>query len=95
MDVVDVRALGKFNDRYVYILSAIDVFSKFLHMVPLRSKTGTAVTSAFQSIFKDPRYGRRRPVWVRTDKGKEFLNKLFQEMLKLEGIQFQVCKIPT
>jgi len=28
-DLVDVRALGKFNDSYVYILSAIDVFSKF------------------------------------------------------------------
>ena len=89
---MDVRALGKFNDRYVYILSAIDVFSKFQHMVPLRSKTATAVTSAFQSIFKDPRFVRRRPVWVRTDKGKAFLNKHFQEMLKREGIQFQVCK---
>jgi len=29
---------------------------------------------------------------VRTDKGKAFLNKHFQEMLKREGIQFQVCK---
>jgi len=93
-DLVDVRALGNFNDIYVYILSNIDVFSKFIHMVPLRSKTGTAVTSAFQSIFKDPRYLRRRPVWVRTDKGKEFLNKHFQEMLKREGSQFQVCKNP-
>jgi len=26
-DFVDVRDLGKFNDRYVYLLSAIDVFS--------------------------------------------------------------------
>ena len=60
----------------------------------MRSKTGTAVTSAFQSIFKDPRYVRRRPVWVRTDKGKEFLNKKFTEMLKREGIQFHVCKNP-
>jgi len=91
-DLVDVRALDKFNDRYVYILSAKDVFSKFLHMVPLRSKTGTAVTSAFQSIFKDPRYVRRRPVGVRIVKGKDFLNKHFQAMLKREGIQFQVCK---
>jgi len=32
---------------------------------------------------------------VRTDKGKEFLNKHFQEMLKREGIQFQVCKNPN
>jgi len=29
---------------------------------------------------------------VRTDKGKEFLNKNFQDMLKREGIHFQVCR---
>jgi len=61
-------------------------------MVPLRCKIGTAVTSEFQSIFKEPKYIRRRLVWVRTDKGQEFLNNHFQEMLKREGIQFQVCK---
>jgi len=48
-DLVDVRALGKFNDRYVYILSAIDVFSKFVNMVSLRSKTGTTETEASAS----------------------------------------------
>ena len=42
-DLVDVRVLGRFNDYYKYILSVIDVFSKFLHLVPLWSKTGTAV----------------------------------------------------
>jgi len=93
-DLVDVRALGRFNDNYKYILSATDVFSKFLHLVPLRSKTGTAVASAFTSIFKDSSSSRRRPVWVRTDNGKEFLNRHFREMLKREGIQFQVCRNP-
>ena len=44
-DLVDVRTLGRFNDNYKYILFVIDVFSKFLHLVPLRSKTGTAVAS--------------------------------------------------
>ena len=92
-DLEDVRALGRFNDNYNCILSVIDVFSKFLHQVPLRSKTGTAVASAFTSIFEDSSR-RRRPVWVRTDKGKEFLNKNFQEMLKREGIQFQVRRKP-
>jgi len=92
-DLVDVRALGRFNDNYKYILSVIDVFSKFLHLVPLRSKTGTVVASAFTSIIKDSSR-RRRPVWVRTDKGKEFLNRHFREMLKREGIQFQVCGNP-
>ena len=72
-DVVDVQALGKLSDKYKYILSVIDVFSKFQHMVPLKSKTGTAAASAFESIFRDTKYsGRRRPIWVRTEKGKEF-----------------------
>jgi hypothetical protein len=35
---------------------------------------------------------RKRPVWLRTDRGKEFLSKLFQDMLKRKGIQFQICK---
>jgi len=83
-DLVDVRSLAKFNDKYKFILSVIDEFSKFLYLIPLRSKTGTVVASAFQSIFTDPK--QRRPMWVRTDKGKEFLNKNFQEMLKREGI---------
>jgi len=94
-DLADDKALGRFNDNYKYILSVIDVFSKFLHLVPLRSKTGTAVVSAFTSIFKDSSSRRRRrPVWVRTDKGKEFINRHFREMLKREGNQFQVCRNP-
>jgi len=60
-DLVKVRALGRFNDTYKYILFVIDVFSKFLHLVILRSKTGTAVASAFTSIFDDSTR-RRRPV---------------------------------
>jgi len=78
-DMVDVQALGKFNHYYKHIITVIDVFSKFLHLVPMNSKRGTAVPLAFQSTFDDH---RRRSVWVRTDKAKGFLNKYFQEMLK-------------
>ena len=62
-DLVDVRALGKLNDNYKYILTVIVVFSKFLHMVPLKSNTGAAVASAFVSVLWDPKYSkpRRRP----------------------------------
>jgi transposase InsO family protein len=78
-----------------YLLSVIDVFSKYLHVVPLKSKTGPSVTSAFESVLKDnkfPKLIRRRPVWVQTDRGKEFQNRPFQDMLKHEGIRFHVCK---
>jgi len=37
----------------------------------------------------------RPSIWVRSDKGKEFLNEHFQDMLHDEGgIQFQVCPKP-
>ena len=94
-DLVVVQGLSKYNDGVKYLLTVIDVFSKFLHIIPLIRKTGKAVTTAFQSILKDPKYlkpKRRRPVLVRTDRGKEFLNRSFQDMLRREGIQFQICK---
>jgi len=89
-DLIDVQAFGKFN-KYKILLTVIDVFSKYLHILPLKSKTGT---SAFKSILENPKYSKpieRQPIWVRTDKGKEFLNRHFQDMLKNKGILFQVC----
>ena len=65
-----------------------------MHMVPLKVKTGAATAAEFESVLRDPKYRRRRPIWVRTDKGKEFLAREFQAVLKREGIQFQVCKNP-
>ena len=88
-DLVDIQSVVKFNDNHKYILTVIDVFSKYLHMVPLKVKTGAATASAFESVLRDPKYRRRRPICVRTDKGKEFL-----AVLKREVIQFQVCKNP-
>ena len=52
-DLLDVKNISKFNDNYKYLLTMIDVFSKFLHVVPLKSNTGPTVTSAFQSTFTD------------------------------------------
>ena len=76
-----------YNDMHRHILSVIDVFSKFLHLVPLQKKSGPSVASAFHSIFQDD--NTRSPVWVRTDKSIGFLNKQFQYILHDLGIQYQ------
>jgi hypothetical protein len=52
-DLVDVQGISKNNDGIKYVQTVIDVFSKFLHIVPLLTMTGKAVTTAFQSIFKE------------------------------------------
>ena len=54
-DLVDVQGLSKHNDGFKYLLSVIDVFLKYLHVVPLKSKTGPSVTAAFQRILKHRR----------------------------------------
>jgi transposase InsO family protein len=94
-DLLHVQNASKFNNNYKYLLTVIDVFSKFLHVVPLKSKTVRTVTSEFQSIFTEKNYSKphKRPsLTLPTDKGKEFLNKTFQDMLKCKGIQFHICK---
>jgi len=91
--LLDVQSYAKYNDNFKYILAVTDVFSKFLYLIAVKTKSGPAVTAAFRSIFDDkPKLSTWRHVWVRTDRGEEFLNKEFQYMLLVEGIQFQVCR---
>ena len=72
-DLFDVHGLSKYNDGVKFLLSVIEVFSKNLHVVPLKSKTGPSVTSAFQLVLHDSKYSnriRKRPLVVQTDGGK-------------------------
>ena len=80
-DLLDVQSLAKYNDTHRYILSVINVFSKYLHLFPVETESGPFNASAFRSIFHDD--DLRRPVWYRTDKGKYFINK-----------HLQMCKNP-
>ena len=96
-DLVDVQSLAKHNDGHRYLLTVIDVFTKYLHIVPLKSKTAKAVSESFETVLNEDKYRKplkRRHVWVRTDKSKEFLGSSFQKLMKREGIQFLVCKNP-
>jgi len=70
-DLVDMQAFAKCNDGIKYLLTVIDVFSKYGWIVPLKSKTGVEVAEAFNTIFKEGR--RPDKLWV--DKGKEFYNR--------------------
>ena len=59
----------------------MDVFSKYGWAVPLKTKTGKAVTEALKLIFKD-----QIPKKMWTDKGKEFYNKEVSTLLKEHNI---------
>ena len=64
---------------YKYILTVLDIFSKYAWVIPLRNKTGIEITNAFQQIFKE---SNRTPAKLWCDKGSEFYNRTFQKFLE-------------
>jgi hypothetical protein len=42
-DLVDMSAYSKQNKHYKYLLTVIDVFSKYGWMIPIKNKSGEAV----------------------------------------------------
>ena len=82
MDLVDLSSLSRYNDGYRYLLTCIDVFSKYGRVATLKSKTGVAVRDAFESMIQDT-----KPLYVQTDKGTEFLNTNLQKLLSDNDIK--------
>ena len=67
-DLADMQSLSKANDGFNYLLTVIDVFSKFAWVVHLRTKASSVVVEAFEVLLK--RSERRKPVKLQTDKGR-------------------------
>lgn len=84
LDLLDVSPYAKQNGGMRFLLTVIDVFSKYAWVRAIRNKTGESVKNAFDSILKEG----RQPLAVQTDKGKEFTNNTFQTYLKAKGIKF-------
>lgn len=82
-DLVEMQAFAKSNKGYKYLLMLIDIFTKYGWIVPLKTKTGSEVTNAFQKIFKEGRI----PAKIWSDKGKEFFNKTLNNLLKKHNIE--------
>ena len=51
-DLIDMQAFSKDNNGTKYLLTVIDILSKFVWIVPLKRKTGQEVANAFSSILK-------------------------------------------
>ena len=77
-DLIDMQALSKDNNGIKYLLTVIEIFSKFVWIVPLKRKTGQDVANAFSMIIKELRPSK---MWV--DKGREFYNKNVQKLVQL------------
>ena len=48
-------SLSKYNKGIKYLLCAIDLFSKYAWVIPLKDKKGTRIVNAFQKIISKGR----------------------------------------
>lgn len=77
MDSGNLKGISKINKGYKYLLTIIDVFSKYAWAIPVEDKTGKNIVKALKIIFKE-----RFPKNLQTDKGKEFFNNEFKHLMK-------------
>ena len=79
---MEVQPVVKYNRGMRYLLTVLDVFSKYAWVQPLKAKTGVALVQAFDKIVKQG----RQPNRLQMDRGKEFYNRTFQRWLEEQGI---------
>lgn len=84
VDLCDLQKLSRYNSGYKYIMTMIDVFSRFLWAVPLKNKTGIVVAKVLNDIFSKGSV----PLKLNSDKGGEFKNAHVTKVLKKFKIKF-------
>ena len=77
-DLIDMQAFSKDNKGIKYLLTVIDIFSKFVWIIPLKRETGQEVANAFSRILME-----RSPIKIWVDKGRKLYNNDVQKLVTL------------
>lgn len=84
-DLADVRHIRKENNNIGYLLVCIDVFSRYMQVVPCRNKDANTMLVAFKQVVENKdSEGLRR---LNTDLGTEFWNRKVRNYLCSRGIK--------
>ena len=77
-DLIDKSFLSKNNNNYKFILTVIDVFTKYSWAIPLKNKSGLSITNRFKTTLSEGL--KPEKLWV--DRGSEFYNNTFKSLLE-------------
>ena len=84
IDLIDRSNLSKYNKNYKFIFTIIDNHTKYAWAIPLKDKSGNSTTTALKSLIEKT---KRKPDKIWSDRGKEFYNKTFLDVLKQNETQ--------
>ena len=83
VDLADMQSLSKKNKGIKYLLCAVDLFSKYVFVVPLKDKKGISIVNAYNKKIKQ---SHRKPNKIWVDQGGEFYNRVFKKWLSDNNI---------
>ena len=90
MDLVDMQNLSRWNKENKYLLTVIDVLSKYAWAVPIKSKSSQNMIKGLEAIRCQA--SARWPLRFQTDQGKEFYNAGDLAWFKKHGTHhFSTC----
>ena len=78
VDLADMQSLSRKNKGIKYLLCAIDLYSKYAFVIPLKDKKGISIVNAFNKIIKQ---SNRKPNKIWVGQGGEFYNNVFEKWL--------------
>ena len=80
-DMIDYIISNNKGFRYIFII--IDNFSEYLWAILLKNKYSKTITDEISNILTT---SKRNPLKIESDRGTEFYNSIFQNILKLKFI---------
>ena len=73
-----MQSLSRKNRGIKYLLCAIDLYSKYAFVIPLKDKKGISIVNAFNKIIKQ---SNRKPIKIWIDQEGEFYSHVFKKWL--------------
>ena len=83
-DLITVKH-ARANGGNHYLLTVIDVLSRFSFVKPMKNKKATTTAEAFKEIFEE---SGRKPKFLQTDQGLEFAGKCKQFLKEVDVVLF-------
>ena len=61
-DLIDKSSLTKYNNNWKFILTVIDIFTKYAWAISLKNKSGLSITNGFKIVLSEhPQCGSENP----------------------------------
>ena len=80
-DLLSMDQFARKNNGFKYLAVFIDIFSRYIWVEPMKTKTGNEMVQVLARVFNKG----RKPMNLRMDRGTEYINNIVQHYLNRQG----------